>query len=376
MADLSTMPFAVDRYDNPETTRLRKYATGAHLILQVSEIETGRTPREVVWQEDKARLYRYKPAAEKRFPVPVLLVYALILRPYIVDLVPGNSLVEYLGNEGFDVYLLDWGVPGDEDRQLSFENYVLDYLPEAVEQVLSNSGAEELSLFGYCQGGTMSVMYASLFPGKPTKNLVLLATPVDFAPDNPGLFGLWSVLTSGKYFEPDLFFDPDLVVETFGNFPANVPSRFTGAATSTLKPLADYYARVHARLWENVEQKKAFESFLAVSKWVDDGVPFPGEAFRRWIRDFYYKNKLAKGEFELRGRRVDLSNVECSVLNIAGEKDYISPLSQAEPTMDLVGSEDKEFLVLDAGHMGLMASPIAKEELWPRVRDWLESRSR
>ncbi len=376
MADLSTTPFAVDRYDNPETARLRKYATGAHLILQVSEIETGRTPREVVWQEDKARLYRYKPAAEKRFPVPVLLVYALILRPYIVDLVPGNSLVEYLGNEGFDVYLLDWGVPGDEDRQLSFENYVLDYLPEAVEQVLSNSGAEELSLFGYCQGGTMSLMYASLFPGKPPKNLILLATPVDFAPDNPGLFGLWSVLTSGKYFEPDLFFDPDLVVETFGNFPANVPSRFTGAATSTLKPLADYYARVHARLWENVEQKKAFESFLAVSKWVDDGVPFPGEAFRRWIRDFYYKNKLAKGEFELRGRRVDLSNVECPVLNIAGEKDYISPLSQAEPTMDLVGSEDKEFLVLDAGHMGLMASPIAKEELWPRVRDWLESRSR
>jgi polyhydroxyalkanoate synthase len=376
MADLSTMPFAVDRYDNPETTRLRKYATGAHLILQVSEIETGRTPREVVWQEDKARLYRYKPAAEKRFPVPVLLVYALILRPYIVDLVPGNSLVEYLGNEGFDVYLLDWGVPGDEDWHLSFENYVLDYLPEAVEQVLSNSGAEELSLFGYCQGGTMNLMYASLFPGKPTKNLVLLATPVDFAPDNPGLFGLWSVLTSGKYFDPDLFFDPDLVVETFGNFPANVPSRFTGAATSTLKPLADYYARVHARLWENVEQKKAFESFLAVSKWVDDGVPFPGEAFRRWIRDFYYKNKLAKGEFELRGRRVDLSNVECPVLNIAGEKDYISPLSQAEPTMDLVGSEDKEFLVLDAGHMGLMASPIAKEELWPRVRDWLESRSR
>ncbi len=121
MADLSTTPFAVDRYDNPETVRLRKYATGAHLILQVSEIETGRIPREVVWQEDKARLYRYKPAAEKRFPVPVLLVYALILRPYIVDLVPGNSLVEYLVNEGFDVCFLDWGVPGDEDRHLSLE---------------------------------------------------------------------------------------------------------------------------------------------------------------------------------------------------------------------------------------------------------------
>jgi polyhydroxyalkanoate synthase len=134
MADLSTTPFAVDRYDNPETIRLRKYATGAHLILEASEIETGRTPREIVWQGGKTRLYRYRSAAEKRFPVPVLLVYALILRPYILDLVPGNSLVEYLVNEGFDVYLLDWGVPGEEDRNLSFENYVLDYVPGAVER--------------------------------------------------------------------------------------------------------------------------------------------------------------------------------------------------------------------------------------------------
>jgi polyhydroxyalkanoate synthase len=376
MADLSTTPFAIDRYDNPETIRLRKYATGAHLILEGSEIETGRTPREVVWQEGKARLYRYRPTAEKRSPVPVLLVYALILRPYIVDLVPDNSLVEYLVNEGFDVYLLDWGVPGPEDKNLSFENYVLDYMPEAIGQVLSNSRAEELTLFGYCQGGTMSIMYASLFPGKPLRNLVLLATPVDFAPDNPGLFGLWSVLTGGKYFDPDLFFNPDLVVETFGNLPADLPSRFLDATTSTLKPLADYYASVQAGLWENMEQKKSVESFLAVSKWVDDGVPFAGEAFRRWIRDFYYENKLAKGQIELRGRRVDLSNVECPVLNIAGKKDYISPLSQAEPTMDLVGSEDKEFLVLDTGHVGLMASPVARSELWPRIRDWLGPRSR
>jgi polyhydroxyalkanoate synthase len=375
MADLSTTPFAVDRYDNPETIRLRKYATGAHLVLEGNGIETGRTPKELVWAKDKVRLYRYEPAAEKQSSVPVLLVYALILRPYVLDLVPGNSLVEYLVNEGFDVYLLDWGVPDDEDRDLSFENHVLDYMPGAVEQVLSNSSAEELTLFGYCQGGTMSVMYASLFPGKPLKNLVLLATPVDFAPDNPGLFGLWSVLTSGKYFDPDVFFNPDLVVETFGNFPADVPSRFTDAATSTLKPLADYYASVHARLWENIEQKKAFESFLAVSKWLDDGVPFAGEAFRRWIRDFYYKNKLAKGELELRGRLVDLSNIEVPLLNIAGEKDYICPLSQAKPTMDLVGSEDREMLVLDAGHVGLMASPVAKNELWPRIRDWLEPRS-
>src|SRR5215213_5394846 len=127
----SITPYGVDSYDNPETIRFRKYATGAHVVLQGTGVETGQTPKEVVWEKDKTRLYRYESSVEKRFPVPVLLVYALILRPYILDLVPGNSFVEYLVGEGFDVYLLDWGIPGNEDKDLSFENYVLDYLPEA-----------------------------------------------------------------------------------------------------------------------------------------------------------------------------------------------------------------------------------------------------
>jgi polyhydroxyalkanoate synthase len=118
------------------------------------------------------------------------------------------------------------------------------------------------------------------------------------------------------------------------------------------------------------------DAFLAASEWVDDGVRFPGEAFRQWIRDFYQKNKLAKGELELRGQRVDLSNIECPILNIAGSKDFICPLPQAETAMGLVGSQDKEFLVLDAGHVGLMAGPVAENELWPRVRDWLKPRSK
>ena len=185
-------PFAVNAYDNPETIRMRKYVTGAHFVLRGTEIETGRTSREVVWEKGKARLYRYGTDAEKRFAVPVLLVYALILRPYVLDLVPGNSLVEYLVDEGFDVYLLDWGVPDGEDSDLSFEDYVLNYMPEAVERVLATSGAGGLTLFGYCQGGTMSVIYAALSPGATPENLVLLATPTDFAPDDPGLLGLWT----------------------------------------------------------------------------------------------------------------------------------------------------------------------------------------
>ena len=184
MRGRTATPLAVDDYDNPETIRFKKYATGLQLILQGTGIETGQTPKETVWARGKAKLYRYRPQ-KKRHPVPVLLVYALILRPYILDLVPGNSLVEHLLGEGFDVYLLGWGIPDDEDKNLSFEDYVLDYLPEAVENLSRGSGAVRLTLFGYCQGGTMAAMYAALFPGEPIENLVLLATPTDFRARGP-----------------------------------------------------------------------------------------------------------------------------------------------------------------------------------------------
>jgi polyhydroxyalkanoate synthase len=347
----------VDDRDNPETIRLKKYATGAHLLIERDPVETGQTPKEIVWTKNKARLYRYVPEGEKRHPVPVLLVYALILRPYVLDLVPDNSLVEHLVGEGFDVYLLDWGVPGEEDRGLGFEHYVLDYLPRMIRKVLRTSGSEELTLFGYCQGGTISAMYAALVPDGPLRNLVLLAAPVGFASEEAR--GLFKPLTSER------FFDPDPVIEAFGNVPATDlfggGNRLAGAAD---RPEVAHLAR------------EAFtDSFLAASEWVDDGVPFPGEAFRSWVLDFHRHDRLARGELELRGRRVELSNVRVPVLSVAGEEDVICPLPQAEAAMDLVGSREKEFLPLAAGHVGLMAGPVAKGKLWPRLVDWLARRS-
>src|SRR5919202_283516 len=242
------MQFGVDGYDNPETIRFKKYATGAHIVLQEAPVQTGQTPKEVVWQKGKAKLYRYEPTVEERFPVPVLLVYTLILRPYVLDLVPGHSFAEYLLGEGFDVYMLDWGVPGDEDRHLSFEAYVLDYMPEAIEQVLRNPQAEELTLFGYCQGGTISAMYTALFLEVTPKNLVLLATPVDFAPDDPGFFGLWTLWSRQE------FFDPDVVVRTFGNVPADMVSRFIESLSRMSKSTVDSMG-AYGNLWKSMARE-------------------------------------------------------------------------------------------------------------------------
>src|SRR5919202_6713746 len=222
MIEWRLTPFEISSYDNPETIRFRKYATGTHLVVHGgTEVEVGLTPKDVVWHRGEARLFHYESARQKEYTVPVLIVYAPILRPYILDLVPGNSFVEYLLGEGFDVYLLDWGNAGPEDKHLSFEDWILDYMPEAVESVLRSSQVQQLTIYGYCQGGTMSAMYASLFPEEHLKNLSLLATPVDFAPEDPGIFGLWTLWSRNS----EDHFDPDLIVEAFGNVPEDFLKR-------------------------------------------------------------------------------------------------------------------------------------------------------
>ena len=341
--------------------RLHKYAEGARIVVDGARAETGQTPRTTVWTKNKAKLYRYEPGKPKKHAVPILMVYALINKPYILDLMPGNSLIEYLVGEGFDVYLLDWGVPGDEDAEMAFEDYVLDYIRPATKRVLWTSGAEGYTLFGYCMGGTMSAIYAALFPGKPLENLVLLTTPVDFTPEELGLLGLWT---------REEYLDPDLLVESLGN----IPDHFIDASMQMLKPVQNYVG-TYAGMWERIFEGKPMEGWLAMNKWVNDGTPFPGAAFRQWIRDFYRDNKLAKGELEMRGRRVDLADITCPVLNIAGEQDHICPIPQARDTTDLVSSEDAEFLVLDAGHVGLMAGRGARDDLWPKLGAWLSERS-
>jgi len=345
-----------------DTVRMfEKYKKGMQILLEGAQIQTGLTPKEVVWTKNKARLYHYVPMQEKRFPVPILCIYALINRCYILDLMPSNSLVEYLVSQGFDVYLLDWGIPGEEDKKLTFEHYIYDYIARAIKKVLRHANAEKCSILGYCMGGTMSAMYAALFPNSELKNLILLTTPTDFTTEHTGLYGIW---TSEKHF------NHDLLVDSFGN----VPGDLINAGNLMVKPVTNYIG-TYITMWDRILYDRPMNTWLAMNKWVNDGVPFPGEAFRQWIRDFYQQNKLVKGEMSLRGQRVDLSRISCSVLNIAGKRDHICTLPQTEAIMHLISSQDKEFFVLDAGHVGLLINADAKKKLWPKIHTWLQARS-
>jgi polyhydroxyalkanoate synthase subunit PhaC len=337
-----------------------KYKMGMQMMMGEAHIQTGQTPKEVIWTKNKAQLYHYKSEAKKRYPIPILCIYALINRSYVLDLMPGNSLVESLTNQGFDVYLLDWGTPGEEDQHLGFEQYVFDYIARAVKKVLRQAQAQQCSILGYCMGGTMSAMYAAISPDATLKNLILLTTPTDFTQENMGLYGIWM---SEKHF------NPDLLVEAF----TNVPGEIINTGNRMVKPVTNYVG-TYVTMWDRIMHDKPMKTMLAMNKWVNDGVPFTGEAFRQWIRDFYQQNKLVKGEIILRGQRVDLSRITCPVLNIAGKKDHICALPQAEATMQLISSQDKEFFVLDAGHVGLLTSLDAKK-LRSKIDTWLGPRS-
>ncbi len=359
------LPSSIRQSDNPGSIRQRKYLTGTNYLIDALDSGVVHTPRTLVWSHGKARLYRYGTEPDDRLSVPVLLVYALILRPYILDLVPGRSLVETLVSRGFDVYLLDWGIPGSDDAELGLDDYVAGYLPAAILRILELSSASQVSMLGYCQGGTIATTYAGLFP-ESVRNLVLLGAPIDFDPPNGSEAGFWTTWARQLA-------EPDWVSQHAGIVPANVLRSYMRATTRALVA-ATGTSGLLSLLHERLERDEALRAWLAVCRWVDDAVPFPGRAFRQWIRSFYQGNVLASGKLRVKGRSA-LSQVTASVLNIAGTQDTVTPLWQSARTTDLVGSEDTQSLIVEAGHVGLVVGDVAKQDVWEPTMAWLEKRS-
>jgi polyhydroxyalkanoate synthase len=337
---------------------LEALARGLGILAGDVRVATGTTPKDVVWTRNKTVLYRYRPVAARAHATPVLLVYALVNKPYILDLRPGNSFVGHLLREGYDVFLLDWGTPGWEDRGTTLDELVGEHLPKAVERMRRAGAGDDYTLFGYCMGGTFGAMHAALRP-EGLRNLVALTTPVDFS--EAGTFSVW---TQRRHL------DAEEVARALGN----VPGSLIDLGNKMLRPVPNLVG-AYATMWERLLAGKDMTSWLAMNQWVNDGVPFPGAAFAQWIGDYYQRNRLVRGEIAVAGEPVDLSRIAAPVLAIAGTNDHIVPPAMARPLVDLVSSADREYLELAAGHVGLLAGSGARDSLWPRVTDWLGDRS-
>ena len=327
------------------------------LMLSADPQSVAQTPADVVYTEGKLRLLRYRPATDRPAPIPLLIVPSLINRYYLLDLVPGRSLVEYLVNRGLDVYLLDWGEPGPEDRSTTFDQYITGYLRRAIQRVRSIARQERISLLGYSMGGTLTAIFGALY-GRYLANLVQIAAPIDFYDD--GILSQW---TRKEHF------NVDLVIDTLGAMPAALMQ----ASFRMLKPT--YQIAQQIALAEQFGDTEAVQDFLAMQFWLDDNIPFLGEAYRTYIKECYQENHLVQGKLVVGGKRVDLTQIDVPLLSVVATKDCICPPQSSRVLNELIASEDKQILELPGGHTGIVAGPSAPEHLWPQLADWLLARS-
>jgi polyhydroxyalkanoate synthase subunit PhaC len=317
--------------------------------------EMGVTKREAVWKKNKATLWYYPPT-KKKYGVPIFLVYSPVNQPVILDLGPGMSMIEAFVNNGFEVYLLDFGIPGYEDGDTSIDNYIVDYIQKGVQKTLRHSGAEEISMMGFCLGGTMAAMYASIAK-EPIKNLILSAAPVDFS-HSPS-FHQWSVAVR----EGTANFDDYL--DVFQVIPASAVQQGIRLVTSPV------YFSPYLSLLSKADDPQYVEKWRRLNAWTNGHIPFAGAACKQLMNDLAKHNKLIKGNLYINKQRASLKNIKSNILVVAGENDNLVPITMVTPVMKLVASKDKTLKVLKSGHTHFTDTGGLPEH----ITEWLPSRS-
>lgn len=334
----------------------RKFMKGAEVLMDIEEVDVGTAPKDLVYEQDKVKLYHYKAVGDVTCRVPVLIVYALVNKQYMLDLQPDRSIVRNLLAHGIDLYIIDWGYPVKTDRYLTLDDYINGYLADCVDHIREATGNDKISLMGICQGGTFAAIFSALYPEK-VKNLITLVTPVDFS-TNDGLLYRWSRNINA-----------DSLVDSFGV----IPGDFLNTGFLMLMPFTLHISK-YVDMLDVMEDKDKLLNFLRMERWIFDSPDQAGEAFRQFIKDFYQQNKLVKGELKIGDREVDLKKVTMPLLNIFASGDHIVPPSSTKPLNDLVGSTDKELYEFKGGHIGVFTGSKSQKELAPTIAAWLHKR--
>lgn len=326
-------------------------------LQQLEEVSVGQTPKEIIYREDKLQLLHYhreKTPGRKRCRTPLLICYALVNRPYMVDLDQQRSFVKRLLALGLDIYLIDWGYPDAADRYLDMDDYINGYITNCVEQVLKDSGQEQLNLLGICQGGTLSLCYTALNPDK-IKNLITMVTPVDFkTPDN-----MLSHLAQQ--------IDIDLAVETYGN----IPGALLNDAYNALMPMR-LGLQKNLNIPRQLKNPTSALNFLRMEKWIYDSPDQAGEMFRQFLNTFFKHNGFINNTARVGDRPIDLQKITQPILNIFGNADHLVPPSASQALHGLTNSQDYHEYAVTSGHIGVFVSAKSQTEVAPAIARWLK----
>ena len=334
-------------------TLQQKLGAGLSTLGELGDVHYGVTDKEEVWRDGKVVLYRFKGPRAPTAKVPILICYALVNRPYMVDLQDDRSLVKNLLALGEDVYLIDWGYPDGADRYVTLDDYINGYLHRALGAVLDAHRVSSTTLLGVCQGGTFSLCYAALHPER-VRNLVTMVTPVDFhTPDN--LLSRW---LQG--------IDVDALVAAHGV----VPGEVLNAAYLSLMPFR-LMQQKYVKLLDSDGDIAQAENFMRMEKWIFDSPAQAGAAFREFVHGCFRDNLLVQGRLEVGGRRVDPKRITQPLLNVYGLQDHLVPPAASRALAGLTASRDYRELAFDLGHIGMYVSGRAQSELPRALAAWL-----
>ncbi|MFC7072677.1 class III poly(R)-hydroxyalkanoic acid synthase subunit PhaC [Halovenus rubra] len=322
--------------------------------VEMETIEVGQTPSDVVYEENKLELLHYESQTEEQNEVPILVVYALINKPYILDLQPERSVIRQLLNAGHDVYMIDWNEPSRLDQHIGLDDYVNRYIDNCVDVVRDRSEQDAINILGYCMGGTMTTMYTALNEEK-INALGLMAAGLCFEKTG-GILEEWG---------SEEYYDPESVVDTYGN----VPAEFLDTGFALMDPVDNYVSK-YITLYENMDSDAFVGNFSRMEKWLDEGIDLAGKAYVEFIEKIYQNNELYRNELEVGGETVDIEDITVPILQILGEYDHLIPTSASKPFNEAVGSDDIETIEYPTGHIGLSVSSSSHEEVWPEVCDW------
>jgi len=288
--------------------------------------------------------------------VPVLIVYALVNRQYMLDIQPDRSIVRNLLQRGMDLYIIDWGYPTKSDMYLTLDDYITGYLDNCVDVISKRAGKDKINLMGICQGGTFCGIYSALYPEK-VKNLITLVAPFDFS-TNDGLLFSWAKNMN-----------VDALVDTY----RIIPGDYLNSGFLMLMPFT-LNIRKYVDMLDVVEDREKLLNFLRMEKWIFDSPGQAGECLRQFIKDCYQGNKLIKGELRIGGRLVDLRNITMPLLNIYASADHLVPPAATRPLNDVVGTTDKTLYEFKGGHIGVFVGSKSQKELAPAIATWLHER--
>jgi polyhydroxyalkanoate synthase len=343
----------------PELTQ-RITATMARL-REARDVAVGCSAKHAVWRCGKTTLYHYLPLAPAvgvpppAAARPLLICFALVNRPYVLDLQPDRSLVRRLLEAGLSVYLIDWGDPDEADRSVDLEEYIERHLGGSVQHILASHGADALDLLGVCQGGVLSLCYAALHP-QQIANLITLTTPVDFH-------------TAGNLLTKWVRGLDTPLIEACGN----VPGALLNGLFLALMPFR-LTQHKYVRLLTSSPDQRAVEDFVRMEKWIFDSPPQAAAALAQFIRWFYQQNRLARGTLEIAGRRVRLSDIRQPLLNLYATEDHIVPADASAALRRLIGSRDYTECAVATGHIGMYVSRAGREQIPARIISWLDER--